>query len=55
MDCLQKITKTGKVEFCKDELGLDRYSGIEIMACQKEKKVSHCSQCENNKLIALKG
>ncbi len=49
MECLQKITKTGKVAFCKDDLDFDRYSGIEIMDCQRIHNVSSCSDCKYNK------
>ena len=49
MKCLQKVTKTGRLAFCKDDFNFDRYSGIEIMNCQKKNNVSHCTNCKHNK------
>ena len=47
MKCLLKETKFKKLEFCRDNLGLDRYSGTEVMECLKKHKVEHCIECKD--------
>jgi len=43
--CLLKKIKTGRFEFCKDDLGFERYSGHKIMECLREHNVEHCIDC----------
>ena len=45
-ECLLKKTRFGKLEFCKDEFNFDRYSGHQIMECQRKCNVEHCLDCE---------